>query len=201
MEIICIDRQTFEELRVRFCEFEERLTRVCRPVEDLGLKNWLDNQEVCEVLRISKKDPSGVPCQRNTPFQPYQEQALLQAGRYTEIIGIELSPFNKRQVMSYHFIDKKDPRIDVMFQGMEKMEKMLSRMEDIPKSLFYGERFLTDEELSKVLRVSRRTLQEYRTFGVIPYYLVQGKALYKESDIMKILDDAYKRCREEQRWV
>ena len=30
---------------------------------------------------------------------------------------------------------------------------------------------------------------------------VQGKALYKESDIMKILDDAYKHCREEQRWV
>ena len=103
--------------------------------------------------------------------------------------------------MSYHFIDKKDPRIDVMFQGLEKMERMLSVMEDVPRSLFNGERFLTDEELSKVLRVSRRTLQEYRTFGVIPYYLVQGKALYKESDIMKILDDAYKRCREEQRWV
>ncbi len=100
--------------------------------------------------------------------------------------------------MSYHFIDKKDPRIDVMFQGLEKMERMLSVMEDVPRSLFNGERFLTDEELSKVLRVSRRTLQEYRTFGVIPYYLVQGKALYKESDIMKILDDAYKRCREEQ---
>ena len=103
--------------------------------------------------------------------------------------------------MSYHFIDKKDPRIDVMFQGLEKMERMLSVMEDVPRSLFNGERVLTDEELSKVLRVSRRTLQEYRTFGVIPYYLVQGKALYKESDIMKILDDAYKRCREEQRWV
>ena len=29
--------------------------------------------------------------------------------------------------MSYHFIDKKDPRIDVMFQGMEKMEKMLAK--------------------------------------------------------------------------
>ena len=103
--------------------------------------------------------------------------------------------------MSYHFIDKKDPRIDVMFQGLEKMERMLSVMEDVPRSLFNGERFLTDEELSKVLRVSRRTLQEYRTFLVIPYYMVQGKALYKESDIMKILDDAYKRCREEQRWV
>lgn len=54
--------------------------------------------------------------------------------------------------MSYHFIDKKDPRIDVMFQGLEKMEKMLSVMEEIPRTLFNGERFLTDEELSKVLR-------------------------------------------------
>ena len=91
--------------------------------------------------------------------------------------------------MSYHFLDDKDPRIDVMFQGL------------MPKSLFNGERFLTDEELSKVLRVSRRTLQEYRTFGVVPYYMVQGKTLYKESDILKILEDSYKRCREEQRWV
>ena len=61
--------------------------------------------------------------------------------------------------MSYHFLDDKDPRIDVMFQGLEKMEKMLSVIEKMPKSLFNGERFLTDEELSKVLRVSRRTLQ------------------------------------------
>ena len=103
--------------------------------------------------------------------------------------------------MSYHFIDKKDPRIDVMFQGLEKTERMLLAMEDMPKSLFNGERFLTDEELSKVLRVSSRTLLEYPTFGRIPNDMVQGKALYKESDIMKILDDAYKRCREEQRWV
>ena len=27
--------------------------------------------------------------------------------------------------MSYHFIDRKDPHIDVMFQGLEKLEKML----------------------------------------------------------------------------
>ena len=47
MEIICVDKQTFEELRVRFCDFEERMTRVCRPAEDLGLKNWLDNQAMC----------------------------------------------------------------------------------------------------------------------------------------------------------
>ena len=103
--------------------------------------------------------------------------------------------------MSYHFIDKKDPRIDVMFQGLEKMERMLSVMEDVQRSLFNGERFLTDEELSKVLRVSRRTLQEYRTARIIPYYLIQGKVLYMESEIQKFLEDSRKKCIGGQEWV
>lgn len=103
--------------------------------------------------------------------------------------------------MSYHFIESKDPHVEVLFQGLENLERMLSDMEKTPKPTFKGERFLTDEELSGILRISRRTLQEYRTLGVIPYYLLQGKVLYKESDIQKMLEDAYKRCREEQRWV
>ena len=103
--------------------------------------------------------------------------------------------------MSYHFIEKKDPHVEVLFQGLENLERMLSDMAKAPKPVFKGERFLTDEELSGILRTSRRTLQEYRTFGVIPYYLLQGKVLYKESDIQKLLEDTYKRCREEQRWV
>ena len=102
--------------------------------------------------------------------------------------------------MSYHFLERKDPRVDVLFQGLDNMERLIAAMEDTPKSVFHGERFLTDEELSKILRVSRRTLQEYRTLGVVPYYLVQGKALYKESDILKILEDSYKRCKEDMRF-
>ena len=87
--------------------------------------------------------------------------------------------------MSYHFIEKKDPHVEILFQGLENLERMLSDMEKTPKPMFKGERFLTDEELSGILRISRRTLQEYRTLGVIPYYLLQGKVLYKESDIQR----------------
>lgn len=103
--------------------------------------------------------------------------------------------------MSYDLINKKDPRVDALFQGLESMERLVEEMGNVPRPAFYGEHFLTDEELSRILKVSRRTLQEYRTLGVIPYYLVQGKALYKESDILKILENAYKKCREEQKWV
>ena len=95
--------------------------------------------------------------------------------------------------MSYELINKQDPRIDAIFESLEKMEQMIDGLQTAPRPAFHGDYFLTDEELSKVLKVSRRTLQEYRTLGVIPYYLVQGKALYKESDIQKVLDDAYKK--------
>jgi predicted site-specific integrase-resolvase len=42
------------------------------------------------------------------------------------------------------------------------------------------------------LKISRRTLQDYRTEGKIPYYqLGGGKILYRESDIEKMLEDNY----------
>ena len=51
-----------------------------------------------------------------------------------------------------------------------------------------GERFLTDREVSERLKVSRperlkvsrRTLQDYRNNGVVSYYQLGGKILYKE---------------------
>ena len=51
------------------------------------------------------------------------------------------------------------------------------------RPLLNGERYLTDREVAEVLKVSRRTLQEYRNDGVLPYILLGGKVLYRESDL------------------
>lgn len=91
MEIICIDRQTFEELHVRLCEFEERLTRVCRPDKDLGLKNWLDNQEVCEVLRISKKT-----------LQVYRAKGILPFSRIKNKLFYKPEDIQRLLELNYH---------------------------------------------------------------------------------------------------
>jgi len=56
---------------------------------------------------------------------------------------------------------------------------------------FNGARYLTDKEVSVILKISRRTLQEYRNEGRIAYYMIGGKILYKESDIEKMLNDNY----------
>lgn len=55
-----------------------------------------------------------------------------------------------------------------------------------------GERFFTDKEVSVRLKVSRRTLQDYRNEGRIPYIQLGGKILYRESDIEKMLLDGYR---------
>lgn len=66
----------------------------------------------------------------------------------------------------------------------------LSEFDKIKPSL-NGESYLTDKELSVKLKVSRRTLQEYRTDGVIPYIRIGGKILYRESDIISLLEEFY----------
>lgn len=55
-----------------------------------------------------------------------------------------------------------------------------------------GERFLTDKEVSARLKVSRRTLQDYRNEGRIAYIQLGGKILYRESDIERMLNDGYR---------
>ena len=98
MEIICVDKQTFEELRVRFCDFEERMTRVCRPAEDLGLKNWLDNQEVCDVLRINKKT-----------LQVYRNKGILPFSRIKNKLFYK--PEDVQRLLDLNYKKKKKSRL------------------------------------------------------------------------------------------
>ncbi len=47
---------------------------------------------------------------------------------------------------------------------------------------------MNDAELANYLKVSRRTLQEYRNNGILSYYQIGGKILYRESDIEELLE-------------
>lgn len=60
------------------------------------------------------------------------------------------------------------------------------------KPLFDGERYLTSEELCSILNISRRTLQDYRNNGILPFIQLPGKVLFRESDIRKILEERFR---------
>lgn len=94
--------------------------------------------------------------------------------------------------MNNRLIERQDPRVVDLFRRLESAGKLLDKLETATRLTFSGERFLSDSELSILLKISRRTLQEYRSTGVIPYYLICGKVIYKESEIQQLLDDARK---------
>lgn len=76
-------------------------------------------------------------------------------------------------------------QLDTMLDGIESMNEKI-------RASFGNERFLTDRGVSAQLKVSRRTLQEYRNTGMIAYYQLGGKILYKESDIERMLAANYR---------
>lgn len=78
---------------------------------------------------------------------------------------------------------------------MEQLDSMLDGIESMnekSKASFGNERFMTDKEVSAWLKVSRRTLQDYRNNGMIAYYQLGGKILYKESDIERMVMSGYR---------
>lgn len=95
MEIVCIDKRTFEELRERFGKLEEKVTEMCSPAEDLGLKKWLDNQEVCGILRISKKT-----------LQVYRDKGILPFSRIRHKIFFKSEDVQKLLESNYHHLKR-----------------------------------------------------------------------------------------------
>ncbi len=56
-----------------------------------------------------------------------------------------------------------------------------------------GEKYLTNNDVSKLLNISIRSLQDWRDNGTIGYIKISGKILYRQSDILKLLEDNYEK--------
>jgi len=85
-------------------------------------------------------------------------------------------------------ITKDNERVTRLFGSLDRMLSGIERLAANHRPTLGGERFLTDKEVSARLKVSRRTLQEWRTNGQIAYISLGGKVLYKESEIQKMLE-------------
>ena len=88
-------------------------------------------------------------------------------------------------------INKDTPQVK---EFISSLDSMLSGIESIVKHYkphLNGERFLFNNEVSKKLNVSLRTLQEWRDTGLIPFIQIKGKIIYRQIDIDKLLQKHY----------
>ena len=55
MEVISIERSTYEELLTSFNSFVSQMRAMADRGTDKKLGEWLDNQDVCQILNISPR--------------------------------------------------------------------------------------------------------------------------------------------------
>lgn len=78
-----------------------------------------------------------------------------------------------------------------LFHAIEKAKTYIDASVEKQKLTLSDEVFLDNHDVCELLRLSPRTLQDYRDKRLIAFYKVEGKILYKMSDIQKMLETNY----------
>lgn len=76
-------------------------------------------------------------------------------------------------------------RFDLLGENMRKKNSERSSID--------GEELLDNQDVMLLLKVSSRSLQRYRSSGILPYYTISGKLYYKQSDVHQFVRDSLNR--------
>jgi len=83
---------------------------------------------------------------------------------------------------------------DEIVVHQEMIMQLRNCIEEILKNyrpVMNGERYLSGEDICKLLHISKRTLQQYRDDNILPFIQIGGKIIYKETDLVRILEENY----------
>lgn len=75
-----------------------------------------------------------------------------------------------------------------------KVEELRSRIEFILRHfrpVLNGEIYLSGQDVCDLLHISKRTLQQYRDDKILPFIQIEGKIIFRESDILNLLESNY----------
>jgi len=99
--------------------------------------------------------------------------------------------------MNNIWIDSSDERIRSLLGSIDRIRAyVLQLRKNSRKRPFNNEIYITDRELSEKLKVSRRTLQEWRYNRIIPYVQIASKILYRERDVQQMLEKQMRNVRQ-----
>lgn len=86
------------------------------------------------------------------------------------------------------------PEIKELFELAHETERNITEGLKNNKPSLEGERYLNNKQVCNILHISQRSLQDYRDKGRISFYKLEGKIMYAESDVYKMLEDNYNKA-------
>lgn len=85
-------------------------------------------------------------------------------------------------------LDKKSTEIASFFTDLDELLDMIKQALKNRTPHLNGEKFLSNHDVCRMLHISSRTLQDWRDTGKISFIQIKGKILYKQSDVIGILN-------------
>ena len=83
-----------------------------------------------------------------------------------------------------------------LIEKLECIEETCSRIpRDRPTVLPNDDRLLDNSDLCRMLNISKRTLQRYRSLGDLPYEMIYHKTFYRESEVLKFIERHFSKSR------
>lgn len=74
-----------------------------------------------------------------------------------------------------------------LLKHMEELKQKIKEISDKTLPTRLGD-WVDSEQVCRMLNISKRTLQNYRDKGVIPYSRIERKMYYKQDDVLKFLE-------------
>lgn len=81
--------------------------------------------------------------------------------------------------------------VKAYFEALEQSMKYVDNVMANFRPAMNGEVYLTGEDVCRILHITTRTLQDYRAQRIIPFIALPGKTLYRQSDILRMLEENY----------
>jgi len=94
----------------------------------------------------------------------------------------------------YKSINDLTKRLKRMVERIEKMEKSFEVTAEKANTPL-GERWVDIQTVCMSLNISKRTLQDYRDRGMIPYSIIGQKVFFRASDVNKFLMKYYHKAK------
>ena len=90
------------------------------------------------------------------------------------------------------YIDKNtfEAWMERILERIEMLNKKLEKLNNT-KNQIDGDTLLDNQDLCLLLKVSNRTLQRYRSSGILAYRRIRQKTYYLESDVHKFISQEF----------
>ena len=88
-------------------------------------------------------------------------------------------------------ITKDMEEVQAYFQALERGMMYVDNVTANFRPVMNGEIYLLGEDVCNILHITPRTLQDYRSMRIIPFISLPGKTLYRQSDVVRMLEENY----------